>query len=187
MFLFPSSKLKTKTNSCTIWGSHSRGYEVYSWDITPCSPLRVTQRFGGTHRLYLQDPRISRSRNKFERRFEKLRILALLVTCFHNGVLLDLFFYSEDGDDMFLRNDGWLSMDYTTLCPRIQYSSKIKTASKTTDNLRRFCHRMLNALAYEINHTVFLQTWLALTLYKRNVKPSNEDSSVRAVSSFCST
>jgi hypothetical protein len=24
------------------------------WDITPCSPLKVNQRFGGTYRLHLQ-------------------------------------------------------------------------------------------------------------------------------------
>jgi hypothetical protein len=27
------------------------------WDITPYSPLKVNQRFGGTHRLHLQSPR----------------------------------------------------------------------------------------------------------------------------------
>jgi hypothetical protein len=25
------------------------------WDITPCSPLKVNQHFGGTYRLHLQD------------------------------------------------------------------------------------------------------------------------------------
>jgi hypothetical protein len=35
-----------------------------------------------------------------------------------DGFLLGLFFVSEDGDDMLLRNIGWLSADYTTLCPR---------------------------------------------------------------------
>jgi hypothetical protein len=31
---------------------------------------------------------------------------ALLVTCFHAGFLLGLFFGLEDGGDMFLRNVG---------------------------------------------------------------------------------
>jgi hypothetical protein len=31
---------------------------------------------------------------------------ALLVTCFHAGFLLDLFFDPEDGGEMFLRNVG---------------------------------------------------------------------------------
>jgi hypothetical protein len=33
----------------------------------------------------------------------------LLATCFHAGFLLGLFFDSEDGGDMFLRNIGYLS------------------------------------------------------------------------------
>jgi hypothetical protein len=39
------------------------------WDITPCSPLSVNGRFGGTYCLHLQ-----------------------LATCFHPGSLLRLFF-----------------------------------------------------------------------------------------------
>jgi hypothetical protein len=49
---------------------------------------------------------------------------ALLSTCFHAGFLLGLFFDSEDGGDIFLRNVGWLSADYTALYPRRQYSSQ---------------------------------------------------------------
>jgi hypothetical protein len=38
-----------------IWGSHNGGYEEsVFWDITPCSPLSVIRRFGGTYRLHLQ-------------------------------------------------------------------------------------------------------------------------------------
>jgi hypothetical protein len=32
------------------------------WDIRPCSPLKVNQRFGGTYRLHIQGRRISRDR-----------------------------------------------------------------------------------------------------------------------------
>jgi hypothetical protein len=71
------------------------------WDLTLCSPLRVNWRVGGTYSLHL------------------------LATCFHTGFLLGLFFYPEDGGDMFLRNVGWLSTDYTTLNPRKWYSSYI--------------------------------------------------------------
>jgi hypothetical protein len=39
------------------------------WDTTPCSPLKVSRRFGGTCRLHL----------------------ALLATCFYAGFLLSLF------------------------------------------------------------------------------------------------
>jgi hypothetical protein len=36
----------------------------------------------------------------------------------HAGFLLGLFFEPEDGGAMFLRNLGWLSVDYTALYPR---------------------------------------------------------------------
>jgi hypothetical protein len=75
------------------------------WDITPCSPLKVHKRFGGTYRLHLQGWINQDASVK----------TALLATCFHAGSLLGLFFYPEDGGDMFLRNVGWLSTDYTAL------------------------------------------------------------------------
>jgi hypothetical protein len=57
------------------------------WDITPFSPLKVNQRFGGT--CYLS----------------------------HTSFLLGLFLNPEDGGDMFLRNFERLSADYTALYP----------------------------------------------------------------------
>jgi hypothetical protein len=39
------------------------------------------------------------------------------ITCFHAGFLLGLFFDTEDGGDMFLRNVGWLPADYMVLYP----------------------------------------------------------------------
>jgi hypothetical protein len=38
------------------------------WDITPCSPLKVNRRFGGTCRLHLQGRIISRARYQHESR-----------------------------------------------------------------------------------------------------------------------
>jgi hypothetical protein len=40
------------------------------WDITPCSPLKVNGRFGGTCRLLFQGERISRARNQCESRWQ---------------------------------------------------------------------------------------------------------------------
>jgi hypothetical protein len=36
------------------------------WNITPCGPLKVNQRFEGTRRLHLQSRRINRPRNQCE-------------------------------------------------------------------------------------------------------------------------
>jgi hypothetical protein len=47
-----------------------------------------------------------------------------IVTCFHDRILLGLF-DPEDGGDMFLRNDGWLSTGHIALYPRLYYSSNI--------------------------------------------------------------
>jgi hypothetical protein len=46
------------------------------------------------------------------------RYFALLATCFHAGFLLGLFFDHNNEGDIFLRNVGWLSTDYTALYPR---------------------------------------------------------------------
>jgi hypothetical protein len=76
------------------------------WDIMPCSPLKVDQRFRGTYHLHFQGRRISQANR------------APLATCFHAGFLLGLFFDPEDGGDMLLRNVGRLSTDYKALYPR---------------------------------------------------------------------
>jgi hypothetical protein len=47
------------------------------WDITPCSPLKVNRRFGGTYRLHIRGRILSRAKKQ-----------------------------REDGGDMFLRNVG---------------------------------------------------------------------------------
>jgi hypothetical protein len=55
------------------------------------------------------------------------QIKDLSVTWVLSGFLHGIFFYPEDGGDMFLRNVGWLSMElsteYTALYPRSYYSS----------------------------------------------------------------
>jgi hypothetical protein len=57
---------------------------------------------------------------------------------FHADVLLGLFFDPEDGGDIFFRNVGWLSMDYTALYPRRKYSSRINLVLNVSFWLTRF-------------------------------------------------
>jgi hypothetical protein len=47
----------------------------------------------------------------------------LLATCFRAGFSFGLFFDPEDGDDIFIRNVGWLLTDYRMLYARRQNSS----------------------------------------------------------------
>jgi hypothetical protein len=75
-----------------------------SWDITLCNPLRVNRSFGGIYRLHLQDRKISRGRNQRESRCLRAKGRALLATSLHAGLLLGLFFYPENGGDIFFRN-----------------------------------------------------------------------------------
>jgi hypothetical protein len=100
-------------NGCTpasLWPCHGVGFvflfHVYSsyslksiifWDITTCSPLSVNRRFGGTHRLHLQD-----RRNNFGKKpaSKQVALACWLVSC------RNYFFDPEDGGDMFLRNVG---------------------------------------------------------------------------------
>jgi hypothetical protein len=63
-----------------------------SWDITPCSPLKVNGCFGVKRLLHLQGQRINQGRHQQEA-----------------GSKQSLFFYLEAGGDMFIQNVGWLS------------------------------------------------------------------------------
>jgi hypothetical protein len=64
-------------------------------DITPCSPLKVKQRFRGKYRLYHQG-----------RKTHWTRYQLLLDICFYSDILLGLFFVPEDEGDIFLRSVG---------------------------------------------------------------------------------
>jgi hypothetical protein len=72
-----------------------------NWDITPCTLLKVSRRFGGT---------------------------CLLATFHHSGFVLALFLDPEDGGYMFLQNISLLSVDYMALYLIRQNSSPIYTS-----------------------------------------------------------
>jgi hypothetical protein len=79
------------------------------WNITPCNPLKISQRFGKIYRLHLDG--INQARSKH---------YAIDFACqlFHTDFLIILFFNIEDGGDVFLRNISWLSAEYTSLSTR---------------------------------------------------------------------
>jgi hypothetical protein len=58
----------------------------------PYNPLKINRSFVGICRLHLQVLRIRKAKNQRK------------VGGIHAGVLLGLFFYPEDGGDMFHRN-----------------------------------------------------------------------------------
>jgi hypothetical protein len=72
--------------------------------------MKLNRRFGGTCRLDLQGRRINQAWNQ---RAWYLR---------HVGILFALFIDPDDGSKMFLRNVGWLSMDYMAFYLRRQNS-----------------------------------------------------------------
>jgi hypothetical protein len=102
------------------------------WDITPCSPLSVNRRFGGTCRTHLQGQKMLVRWARNQR--EILPPAFTLVSC------SPYFFDPEDGGDIFLRNVGWHSTDYTTLYPRRWYSSIYESHSRTLNT-----HSCINA------------------------------------------
>jgi hypothetical protein len=59
------------------------GFEVFTavvmkgiifWDMTPCSPLSVNRRFGGTYRLHLQG-----QRNKFRKKPASKQVASRII------------------------------------------------------------------------------------------------------------
>jgi hypothetical protein len=99
---------------------------IIFWDMMPCSPLSVKRRFGGTRRQHLQQAPA-----------------CLLVSCW------TYFFDPEDGGDMFFRNVGWHSTDYTASYARRLYSNCIlfmwpPSGWKNTANILGGFHLVIN-------------------------------------------
>jgi hypothetical protein len=65
-FLFYSEREEV-TGGCNKfddWELLKKSY--FSWNIRPCSPLKVNRHFGGKYGLHLQSRRISQERNHYE-------------------------------------------------------------------------------------------------------------------------
>jgi hypothetical protein len=57
------------------------------WNITPCSPLKVTRSLGGTYRLHLQGERISQIRNQREIKWQAEAIFTLVSSLAYPSTL----------------------------------------------------------------------------------------------------
>jgi hypothetical protein len=83
---------------------------IIFWDVTPCSLLRCNRRFGETYRVHLQG-----RRKLYQHEPASTQMASKMF-------LLKFFFDPEDGGDVFLRNVGCISTDYTASHPRRLYS-----------------------------------------------------------------
>jgi hypothetical protein len=68
------------------------------WDITRCSPLKITPRFGGTYYFCLQGRSVNQTRNQY-------KSSACLL---HAGFLAWVILRRDGRGDIFLRNVVWL-------------------------------------------------------------------------------
>jgi hypothetical protein len=113
------------------------------WDIRPCTPLKVNGPFGGKHCLHLQGRRTTQARNQRENRWQAESAFIFRRKTSPPSSRSDKpskktpqkvagRLYPEDGSNVFLRNVGWLSTDYTALYSRRHYSS---TSSNITSTL----------------------------------------------------
>jgi hypothetical protein len=75
--------------------------------------LKASRCFGGTYRLHPQSRRINQAKHRHK-----------------SGDKVRLFFGSENEGDMFLRNIGWLSVEYTELIPRRRNRHCIRNINK---------------------------------------------------------
>jgi hypothetical protein len=97
----PCSPLKVNRSFGRTYRLHLQGRKIRStifWDITPCSPLKFNRRFGGTYRLHLQGRKMS---TIF---WDITPCSPLKAELFLPSAFMLVFFSSEDGGDMSLRN-----------------------------------------------------------------------------------
>jgi hypothetical protein len=97
--MLPSSGSENKPSKETATANSLKS--IIFWDVTPCNLLICNRRFGGTYRLHLQ------GRREFQQEPACKQV-----------VLAEIFFDPEDGGDMFIRNVGCISTDYTAPHPR---------------------------------------------------------------------
>jgi hypothetical protein len=87
------------------------------WDIMPCSPLKVNQRFRGAYHLHLQGRRISRARNQWQ---------ALLVSCvaYSSTLKMEVICFPKTSVDFQWTTWHYIPEDSTLQMELAQKSSK---------------------------------------------------------------
>jgi hypothetical protein len=99
------------------------------------------------------------------------------ATCFHDGFLLGSFFDSEDGDNMFLQNVGWHSMDYIAL-----YPTPVRTSNPTWKHMYlHFILQISPTAAVNYDHTFWI------TLVQPKIRRINSTDAITILSNFQNT
>jgi hypothetical protein len=112
-----SRQLHKRIKATLQWAADSLNHNnLYTWRW----PVRPKQKGRGVHRRQ-NSKRQSHVLMKHEPGSKK-NSACLLANMLHAGFLLCIFFDSEEGSDMLLRNVSWFSMDYpyTELHPRVR-------------------------------------------------------------------
>jgi hypothetical protein len=97
-------------SGCTFFksgSSYQLSWLIIFWDITPYSPLKVNRQFGRTYRLHLQGRRISQASSA--ELFYPPDFTLVSSSDYSSSLKIEA---------MFLRNIGWLLIDYTAIYPR---------------------------------------------------------------------
>jgi hypothetical protein len=93
---------------CTIWGSHSNGYEDFY--LLGYIAVQSTER----QLTFQRNVSPSSSESNKPSKMPVWKQVASWWSCFHAGILLGLF-NPEHGGDLLLHNNGWFLTDYMAL------------------------------------------------------------------------
>jgi hypothetical protein len=132
------------------------------WHITPCISLKFNRRFEGTYRLHLQG-RISRTGYQHESKVANKTFTLVFLHC--------LVFEPEDGGDVFLRNFGSFSTDYTALYPQKMehfVTIAMRTSNPTWHGTPTFVCQLisLSDLVLFLSFMKCIKRWLYLSMCK---------------------
>jgi hypothetical protein len=91
--------------------------------MTPCVPLKFDRCLGGIYRLHHQCLRISQGTATEANQRKQ---------CFHAGFFLGIFFNPKDGNDMFIRNVGWIFNGLHSVISQRQVTTAVRISNRTS-------------------------------------------------------